>query len=447
MPKVVKELSELSIKRLRHRIGTGEKNPKLKGKPIKAMHAVGGVIGLYLQCLPPKGSEQTGARQWIYRATVGKKIRNIGLGSYPSLPTKNAREAARAIQESIKSGVDPVIAKASLKAQLQDEQRTELIFKQAAAKYVIKRGKEYKTAKQTQRLRSQLDKYVIPFIGNLRIEDIEASHLISMMGHYYEEVPDTAVRVINHVEKIVQQAIIEGQRTSHNPAIWHNNLSLSFPARNKIAPRKNHPFLPWQSLPEFMIALDGYDKPKGSSPDGACLAFIILTVSRPSEARLMRWSDVDLPSKVWTIQPSALKGDDRRKSSRTWQVPLTTAAIKILKAQPSFASQRGLVFTTLDKKEIPDAYFGSNINSLLGFEGVAHGFRTTFKTWCQEHGVVDEVSELALKHTDTDSTRAAYARSQLFDERKKVLAAYSKHAITGQSLANANVIPIKRGVS
>ena len=94
MPKVVKELSELSIKRLRHRIGTGEKNPKLKGKPIKAMHAVGGVIGLYLQCLPPKGSEQTGARQWIFRATVGKKIRNIGLGSYPSLPTKSAREAA-----------------------------------------------------------------------------------------------------------------------------------------------------------------------------------------------------------------------------------------------------------------------------------------------------------------------------------------------------------------
>ena len=87
------------------------------------------------------------------------------------------------------------------------------------------------------------------------------------------------------------------------------------------------------------------------------------------------------------------------------------------------------------------------LNSLLGFEGVAHGFRTTFKTWCQEHGVVDEVSELALKHTDTDSTRATYARSQLFDERKKVLAAYSKYAITGQSFANANFIPIKRGAS
>ena len=60
---------------------------------------------------------------------------------------------------------------------------------------------------------------------------------------------------------------------------------------------------------------------------------------------------------------------------------------------------------------------------------------------------VYEVSELALKYTDTNSTRAAYARSQLFDERKKVLAVYSKYAITGQSLANANVIPIKRGAS
>ena len=37
MPKVVKELSDISIKRFRHRVGTGAKNPELKGKPIKAM--------------------------------------------------------------------------------------------------------------------------------------------------------------------------------------------------------------------------------------------------------------------------------------------------------------------------------------------------------------------------------------------------------------------------
>ena len=48
MPKVVKELSDISIKRLRHRVGTGAKNPELRGKPIKAMHAVGGVSQDYI---------------------------------------------------------------------------------------------------------------------------------------------------------------------------------------------------------------------------------------------------------------------------------------------------------------------------------------------------------------------------------------------------------------
>ena len=73
MPKRVKELSDISIKRLRHTVATGEKNPKLAGKPYKAMHAVGGVSGLYLQCLPPQGSEKIGAKSWLYRATIGKK--------------------------------------------------------------------------------------------------------------------------------------------------------------------------------------------------------------------------------------------------------------------------------------------------------------------------------------------------------------------------------------
>jgi len=440
MPKIAKELSELSIRRLKH-------THNASGQPYKAVYPVGGVTGLYLQCMPPSGSEKVGAKQWLFRSVVGGKRRWIGLGGYPSVPTKNAREAARALKADIARGIDPIAAKAAARAKIEESQRKELTFKQAAAKYVIKRSKEYKTAKQSQRLRNQLDTYVIPYIGNLQVKDIERHHLITMMQNYYERVPDTAIRVINHVAKIIQQAIIEGQRTSHNPAIWQGNLSVVFPAKEKIAPTKHHPFLPWQQLPDFMDALDNYNKPKNSKPEAACLAFIIHTVSRPSEVRLMTWSDVDLENKVWTIKPSSEKGDDKRKSDKTWLIPLTASAIKILKAQPSFARKRGRIFSKQDGDEIPDSYFGSNINSELGFEGDTHGFRTTFKTWCQEHGIVDEVSELAMKHTDKDSTRAAYARSQLFDDRKKLQTAYSKFATTGQSLPTSNVIPIRKRAS
>jgi len=118
-----------------------------------------------------------------------------------------------------------------------------------------------------------------------------------------------------------------------------------------------------------------------------------------------------------------LKGDDGRKSKLEWKIPLTQAALKILKEQPS---RTGLVFTTLKGERIPDSYFGSNINSALGFKGEAHGFRATFRAWGQEQQrFSEEALELCLKHVDTAATRAAYARSQLFDERKKILNAYA----------------------
>ena len=128
MPKRPVELSEISIRRLRHTVATGEKNINLAGKPYKAMHAVGGVSGLYLQCLPPKEPEKIGPRSWLYRATIGKKIRSIGLGRYPDVPTKKAREAARALQEDIKAGIDPVIASNSRKAPIINDQNQGAVF-------------------------------------------------------------------------------------------------------------------------------------------------------------------------------------------------------------------------------------------------------------------------------------------------------------------------------
>ena len=104
MPKKVKELSETSIRRLKHTYNTS-------GKPYKAVHAVGGVSGLYLQCLPPIDGGEKGAKQWLYRSVIGGKRRWIGLGGYPSVPTKKARDSARVLQDSIKSGIDPVSEK------------------------------------------------------------------------------------------------------------------------------------------------------------------------------------------------------------------------------------------------------------------------------------------------------------------------------------------------
>jgi len=441
MPKVVKELSDISIKRLRHRVGTGAKNPELRGKPIKAMHAVGGVSGLYLQCLPPKGSEKVGARQWIYRATVGNKVRNIGLGSYPSVPTKSARKAARELLDSIKSGIDPVSEKKAKLSQLRAMQTKEITFEEfARQRFIPKESLAYKSAPQVRRLNQLLRDYVFPHLGKTLLEDIEREDVFKLLNPIWETKNETARRVLNYVYKVIQQAIAEKLREKGNPAVWKGDLSLSLAKPDAVHTVKHHRAIDWLKLPGFMKAMNALDVPNGSRPEVACMAFMILTVSRPSEARLVEWKEIDLEERVWT-QPAG-----KYKSKKMWEIPLCPTVVKILKAQPK---RRGRVFSTLDGGELYSAAL-SSMPDALGFDAVAHGFRATFRTWGQkQQRFTEEELELSLKHLDTVGCRAAYARDQLLPERRTVINAYEKWAMKGDSGQNKKVVSInkKRKVS
>jgi hypothetical protein len=87
----------------------------------------------------------------------------------------------------------------------------------------------------------------------------------------------------------------------------------------------------------------------------------------------------------------------------------------------------------------------SSLPDALGFDAVAHGFRSTFRTWGQEQQrFSEEALELSLKHCDTVGSRAAYARSQLFDERCKVLEAYSEWVYEGHKTNNVTPIHSRR---
>jgi hypothetical protein len=62
----------------------------------------------------------------------------------------------------------------------------------------------------------------------------------------------------------------------------------------------------------------------------------------------------------------------------------------------------------------------------LGFEADVHGFRTSFRTWAQEKtNFPREVAEAALAHTIKDKAEAAYARSDVFDKRRKMMEAWA----------------------
>ncbi|HAN68382.1 MAG TPA: integrase, partial [Halieaceae bacterium] len=138
MPKRVPELSPLQLKRKALTPG---------------FHAVGGVAGLHLSVSP------TLAASWILKKTVGSRRQEMGLGGYPDVTLAMARDKARAYAELISQGIDPLAEKRATRSALILAQAKDLTFKQVATRYIAKKSREFKTAKQTQKLTNQLASY------------------------------------------------------------------------------------------------------------------------------------------------------------------------------------------------------------------------------------------------------------------------------------------------
>jgi len=426
MPKESKALSDVQVRKLTFKHDSS-------GIPKPDRHPVGGVAGLHLYCKP------SGSRSWVLRVKIGDKRKVIGLGSYPSVSLKTARELAREHRLTIKSGLDPIAEQRAKKEVLSAEQSQQITFEEFAKKFISKESKTYKTPQQVRHLSQRLRDFAFPYIGHLYIKDIKRKHLIAMLEPIWETKNHTAKRVQNYVYRILQQAISEELRTDANPATWKDNLALSFPKASKIAPVRHHRAIDWRMLPEFIKTLRDYDNPVDSHPEAKCFEFMILTAARAGEARLVTWDELDLTKKIWRVPAG------KYKSNKQWDIPLTETTVRLLRSLPSYEIQSGHVFTTLAGRVIPDAYM-SSLPDALGFDAVAHGFRSTFRTWGQEQQrFSEEALELSLKHCDTVGCRAAYARSQLLAERFRVLEAFSKWS-TGVNIDD-NVTAINKRLS
>ncbi len=133
MPKESKALSDVQVRKLTFKRDSN-------GIPKPDRHPVGGVAGLHLYCKP------SGSKSWVLRVKIGDKRKDIGLGSYPSVSLKAARELAREHRISIKSGIDPLAEQRAKKEALAAEQSQQVTFEEFARKFISKESKTYKNS-------------------------------------------------------------------------------------------------------------------------------------------------------------------------------------------------------------------------------------------------------------------------------------------------------------
>jgi integrase len=417
MPKKAPERSSLWVKRCRR----------------PGLHAVGGVDGLYLHVRPETtqddGTKRPGARSWILRVKVGDRRPDMGLGGYPDVTLEQARQRAREARDQIRQGIDPIAARKAAQDALRASQAKRITFAEAARFCHEKKSAEFKNPKHRAQWINTLTEYAGPVIGDLPVADVELPHVIACLKPIWSTKTETASRVRGRIEDVLDWATVNGYRSGDNPAKWTGNLEHALPRPSKVRTVEHHAALPWADVGAFMAKLRQH---QGTGP--RALEFAILTAARSGEVRLATWDEIDLVHKLWTVPAS------RMKAGKKHRVPLSDAAVDLLKSLPRHAGCN-LVFTVNGKKPISDSTL-SKLTRDMGYTATPHGFRSAFKDWARASTAYpDEVSELALAHVSTDATRAAYARDELLAKRARLMRDWAKYIATVPK--KAAVVPLR----
>jgi integrase len=253
-------------------------------------------------------------------------------------------------------------------------------------------------------------------IMDMPVDEITTRHIQALMDKH----PPTKLRP--RIEMVLQHAKAHGWRSGDNPAAAEN---LSINNGKKLV--EHHAALPWQDVRSFVTQLQA----KTDSVVAQALQLVILTACRSREVTDARWDEFDLTTATWTIPA------ERMKTGREHVVPLSDAAVVLLRDRKAAELPRhgGFVFPSATTKSGRYAGLGhASMDSLLKRMGVddatVHGFRSSFRDWCADHGHDGQTAEFALGHVKK-GVEGAYFRSTMVEKRRELMALWAKHCTSG----------------
>lgn len=354
--------------------------------------------------------DPSGAKRWVQRITVRGKRREMGLGAASLVSLAEAREKALYNRKLARSGGDPLAEKR--KAQ------SVLSFEDAAREVHRINAPSWRNKKHAAQFIATLETYAFPSLARIPVSDVNTADVLMVLQPIWLEKPETARRVRQRIGTVMKWAVAKGWRQD-NPA---ENIGQALPKQDRAQAHRKA-----LHYNEVAACLDAVRACRANETTKLALEFLVLTAARSGEVRLAEWSEFDLAKAVWVIPAS------RMKAKREHRVPLSPRAIDLLRGAQAFGNGDGLVFPGQRAgRPLSENTFVKLLRD-LGFEADAHGFRTSFKTWAQERSNMPrEVSEAALAHVISNKAEAAYARSDFFEKRRRMMEGWAAHLVSGQ---------------
>lgn len=354
--------------------------------------------GLYLEV------DDNGGQRWLARLQAFNRRHDFGLGSYPQVSLREAREKTNEYRSALKEGRDPT-AKTINAYEIPT-------FKDAAYQVWEQNAPAWRNAKHKREWIGTLERYALPTLGNFRVDQISHALVADTLAKIWLAKHETATRVAQRIKKVMDWA---AARQHCNP-ISMEVVRAGLP--NRKVKVQHFASMPWKEVPNFATNISHARK-----VTRLALIFCILTAARSGEVRNMRWSEVDLEGAEWRVP------GERMKMGRDHNVPLSQVAIQILlEAKPlAFNDEDPFVFPNSKGKPLSDMTLTMILRRTFPDNPpTVHGFRSSFTDWAaEETNFPREVVDASLAHQTGNKVDAAYRRTDFFAKRRQLMEAWA----------------------
>lgn len=369
-------------------------------------------------CLPGKYSDggglwlhkrPDGGGQWSLRVTVHGRRRETGLGSLRDVGLKEARHAAEKWRAMVRDGKDPIKERERLR---HEAARAVPSLANVAAEAFQARKAELKDDGKACRWMSPLEIHILPKLGGVPVEEIDQRDIRSALDPIWHTKSSTADKAPGRLRIVL-----------HYAAALGHEVDLQAPDKARALLGKSRhvvqhvPAMPWSDVPDFYASL--------ATPTITHLALRLLILTAGTRSRPIRFCHFDqIEGDVWTVPGELMKS--RKGKAADFRVPLSAEALRVIDlAQP--LSRDGYLFPSVRKGVISDATM-SRLMERRGLEARPHGFRSSFRTWCDEAvEFPHEVKETAIAHVVGSSVERSYRRTDYLEQRRVLMERWAEH--------------------
>ena len=389
--------------------------------------------GLYLVIQP------SGAASWALRYRAAGAARKLTLGRYPALGLAAARKHAAEALGQVAGGKDPARAKTAARAATRAEtDKVERVVELFVERYAKPKTRDWR---ETERM---LVKEVAGRWKGKRLSEIMRSQVNAMLDEIVDRgAPIRANRVFAQLRKMCKWAIGRGI-IERSPC---DGVTPPSPEN------KRERVLADVEIKRVWQAAEALDW-----PFGPIVKLLLLTGARRDEVAGMRWSEISLNERSWTIPK------DRSKNDRARMIPLSDAAMAILQSLPHIGDRVDFVFSTTGRTAVSGfSRMKSTIDGLIAerlreeaedrgdvanamSDWILHDLRRTLATNLQRLGVRLEVTEAVLNHVSGSRAGVVgvYQRHDWATEKRQALDVWARRLdaiVTGGE--SSNVIELR----